>query len=70
MKGPKIISLDYEHDFVLKKFVKLYTSTPNFKSFFTQILSHIVHQTKLLNILLKNSKFEQIFNSWFPKKKM
>jgi hypothetical protein len=56
MKGPQIISLDYEHDFVPKQFVRLYTSTPNFKSSFTQFLSHIIHQTKLLKIFNKLSQ--------------
>jgi hypothetical protein len=58
MKGPKIISLDYGHDFVPKQFVWFHTSTPSFKSSFTQFLSHIVHQTKLLNI------FKKLFQIW------
>jgi hypothetical protein len=62
-KRPKHSSLDYLW-FCTKTICKISHLCTQFQSIFTQYLNHIVHQTKLLNIIRNNfSKYEWKFNS-------
>ncbi len=63
MKRPKHSLLDYLW-FCTKTICKISHLRTRFQSIFTQYLNHIIHQTKLLNIIENNvSKSKWKFNS-------